>query len=162
MRKTQKLTAAGTRKLCKTKQRIVARDLEEDNISGLSIYVREKKKERRKKKRAHEFAYRLEGDVGVPLETAGLGLVVGALLLAELAVQLAVLHGRDDADFVVPAAAVAPRVDDGVDVQARRRGLARELAESLHQLLLQVVCDVVLLSEEDYAAARDWRGGLRR
>lgn len=45
----RKLTAAGTRKLCKTKQRIVARDLEEDNISGLSIYVREKKEERKKK-----------------------------------------------------------------------------------------------------------------
>lgn len=92
----------------------------------------------------------------MPLEAAGLGLVVAALVLLEAPVELAVLHRRDDADLVVLAAAVARGVDDGVDVQARRRRLARQLAEPLHELLLQVVGDVVLLAEEDHAAARDW------
>ena len=91
----------------------------------------------------------------MPLAFAALWLVVFAFLQAVLCIQLAVLHRRDDADLIVLAATVPRGVDDGVDMQARRRGLARELAEPLHQLLLQIVGDVVLLTEEDDAAARD-------
>jgi len=71
-------------------------------------------------------------------------------------VQLLGLLGRDDADLVVLAAVLPRRVADGVDVQARGRRLARELAEALDELLLQLVGDAVLGAEEDDAALGDF------
>jgi hypothetical protein len=44
---------------------------------------------------------------------------------------------------------LASSVADRVDVQARGRGLARQLAETVDQLLLQVIGQVVLGTEED-------------
>lgn len=84
----------------------------------------------------------------MPLVLLGL-LPVGPDVLA--VVELLGLLGRDGADLVVAAAVLARRVDDGVDVQLRGRRLARQLAQPLDQLLLQVVVDVVLLAEEDDA-----------
>lgn len=54
----------------------------------------------------------------MPLEAAGLGLVGALPTQREALVQLAVLHGRYDADLVVLTAVVSPGVDDGVNVQA--------------------------------------------
>ncbi len=98
----------------------------------------------------------LEGDVRVPLGLVALA-VLGAeeVVLEAVRVDLLGLDGRDDADLVVLAAELAAGVADGVDVQARGGGLARELAEAVDELLLQVVGQVVLGAEEDDAALGD-------
>lgn len=57
------------------------------------------------------------------------------------------------ADLVIFASVLPPRVGDGVNVETGALGLSCELPESLHELLLQLVGDVVLLTEEDYAPA---------
>lgn len=87
----------------------------------------------------------LKGYVRVPL--ALLALLLAALQEAR-EVELLGVRGRDDADLVV-LVQLAPGVVDGVDVQLGGGGLARELAEALDELLLEVVGDVVLLAEED-------------
>ena len=88
----------------------------------------------------------------MPLALLALLLVA---LQEALEVQLLGVDGRDDADLVVRVQ-VAPGVVDGVDVQLGGGRLARELAEALDELLLEVVGYVVLLAEEDDAALRDW------
>ena len=64
----------------------------------------------------------------MPLVLAALATAVGALVEEAVFVELLGLFGRDDADFVVFTAEVAGGVGDGVDVQARGFGFARELA----------------------------------
>jgi hypothetical protein len=99
----------------------------------------------------------LEGDVRVPLVLVALAVLAAAeRVLEAVRVQLLGLLGRDDADLVVLAAVLAGGVADGVDVQSGRCGLARQLAQPVDQLLLQVVGEVVLGAEEDDAALGDW------
>lgn len=50
---------------------------------------------------------------------------------------------------------LAAGVADGVDVKARSRGLAGELAQSVDEFLLEVVGELVLLAEEDNTALGD-------
>lgn len=81
-----------------------------------------------------------------------------ALLLVSLQdareVQLLGRHRRYDADLVI-IVQLTTRIVDRVDVQLGGGGLARELAEALDELLLEVIGDVVLLAEEDDAALGD-------
>jgi hypothetical protein len=91
----------------------------------------------------------LKGNVRVPLALLAL------LLAKELVVDLLGLNGGDDTDLVVDVLASAG-VHDRVNMQFRSRGLARELAEALDELLLQLVGQVVLLAEEDDATFRDY------
>lgn len=70
-------------------------------------------------------------------------------------VELLGLLRRDDAYLVVSGAVLALGIADGVDVQPRSRGLARQLAESVNKLLLQVIGQVVLGAEEDNSALGD-------
>ncbi len=87
---------------------------------------------------------------------AGAGLLLGAELVGlRLAVELAVLDRANGADLRVVAAQLALRVEDGVDVQARRRRPARQLAQPEDERLLQLIGQVVLGAEEDDAALRD-------
>lgn len=67
---------------------------------------------------------------------------------------LGLLRG-DDANLVVLAAVLASSIADGVDVQARGCGLARQLAQTVNELLLKVVGQVVLSTEEDDTALGD-------
>ena len=78
-----------------------------------------------------------------------------SLRLVAIAIEFLSLDGADDADLVVLDAVLAAGVDDRVDVQARGAGLSGELAESLHELFLEVVVKIVLFAEEDDAAAGD-------
>ena len=48
------------------------------------------------------------------------------------------------------------RIDDWMDMQRRRAGLAGELTEALGQLFLEVVAQGVLGAEENNAALGDW------
>lgn len=61
--------------------------------------------------------------------------------------QLLRVRGRNDADLIVLVVSTSSIVDR-VNVKLRRRRLAGKLSESLHKFLLEVVVDVVLLSEE--------------
>jgi hypothetical protein len=98
----------------------------------------------------------------VPAAAQALLLLAGEEVGEAALVHLARLLGADNADLVVAAAEPAARVADRVDVQPRRRGLARERAQALRQLLLQLVGQVVLRAEEDDAALRDWEWRTRR
>ena len=94
----------------------------------------------------------LEGNVRVPLSLLAL------LLLDEQAVpavDLLGLLGRNDANLIVLASELPARVGDGMDVQLGRGRLAAELTEALHKLLLEIVGDVVLLTEENHTTAGD-------
>jgi hypothetical protein len=44
-----------------------------------------------------------------------------------------------------------------VDVKFRGRGLAGEFSKSLNQLFLEVICNIVLLAEEDHTTLRDYQ-----
>lgn len=102
----------------------------------------------------------LKGDVGVPLALVALAVLGAEEVVPEaVRVDLLGLDGRDDADLVVLAAELAAGIADGVDVQARGRRLARQLAEAVDELLLQVVGQVVLGAEEDDAALGDCEWG---
>jgi len=92
----------------------------------------------------------------VPL-IAGLLLGADALIGLEI-VDLFEQFGADGADLLVRLALlpnIAFGVEDGVDVQGRRRRLASQLPETVDQLLLEVVGQVVLFAEEDDVALRD-------
>lgn len=80
-------------------------------------------------------------------------LALGRLVFEEaLGIELLKARRGDNADLIV-ANAVRPRgVADRVDMQPRRGGLAGKLAQSLDQLLLELVRDVILLAEEDDTA----------
>lgn len=65
------------------------------------------------------------------------------------------LFGADDTDLVVASTKTSTSIDDRMDVQFRSLWFARELAQTLHKLLLEVIGDVVLLAEEDHTALRD-------
>lgn len=98
----------------------------------------------------------LESDIGMPLVPATLAVLSAAEeALEAVGIQLLRLLRRDDADLVVLCAVLASRVADRVDMQARRCRLARQLTQSVDELLLQVVCQVVLLAEEYHTALRD-------
>lgn len=70
-------------------------------------------------------------------------------------VDLLGLLGADDAYLIVAATETSAGIDDRMNVQLRRLGLARELAQALHKLLLEIVGDVILLAKEDYTALGD-------
>lgn len=93
----------------------------------------------------------LKGDIRVPLRLLAL-----ALVLAEEAVQVQLLglDGRDDADLVILVIATAG-IADGVDVKLGCSWLSRKLSKSLHEFLLEVVVDLILLAEEDNSTLRD-------
>lgn len=71
-------------------------------------------------------------------------------------VDLLCLFRADDADLIVTSAETAASVNHRVDVQLRSLWLARELTQTLYELLLEIVGDVILLAEEDNTALRDW------
>lgn len=98
--------------------------------------------------------HRLERDVGVPLRVVLL-LEADALLALGQAVQVLELGRGDGADLGVVAAQLAGVVQQGVDVERRRLGTPGQLAEAQDELLLEVVGEVVLGTEEDDAALRD-------
>ena len=95
---------------------------------------------------------RLKRDVRVPLALLALPL---AALQEAREVQLFGRQRRDDADLVI-LVQLAARVVDGVDVQLGGGRLARELAEALDELLLEVVGYFVLLAEEDDSTLGYW------
>lgn len=64
-------------------------------------------------------------------------------------------EGADGADLGVGDAELVGVVEDGVDVQGGVGGFAGLLAESVDELLLEVVGEVVLGAEEDDAALGD-------
>jgi hypothetical protein len=94
---------------------------------------------------------RLEGDVAVPAFFAALFLVAPEAL----SVQRFGLFRTNDRDLVVFAAESATTVGHGVNVQLRRGGLARKLAQALRKLFLELVVQIVLFAEEDYSTLRD-------
>lgn len=61
----------------------------------------------------------------------------------------------DDTDLVVTTTKTATSIDNRMNVQLRCLWLARELTQSLGELLLQIVVQVILLPEEDDATLRD-------
>ena len=65
-----------------------------------------------------------------------LGFVGAELVLVDLLARL----GADDADLSVGDAELGSVVQDGVDVQGRGGWLAAELAQTLDEMLLQLVC----------------------
>lgn len=92
----------------------------------------------------------LELDVAVPS-----GRVVFALVLGLGPEELLALQRGYGADIVVTVTEFACTVQDRVDVQGGRRGLAAQFPEALNEYLLQVVGQVVLLSEEYNASLAD-------
>lgn len=82
-------------------------------------------------------------------------LLVATVLVALFQVKLVVLHGADGADLGILPAQVPLRVEDRVDVQARRGGTAREPAEAQDEFLLELVGQAVLGAEEDDASLGD-------
>jgi len=89
----------------------------------------------------------------VPLGTR---LLLGVqLIVLGLQVEILALLRADGADLGVASAELPLRVEDRVDVEARGRRAARELAEAEDELLLQVVGQVVLGAEEDDPALGD-------
>jgi hypothetical protein len=63
--------------------------------------------------------------------------------------QLLPMSRADGADLLVWDAKLRGVVQDWVDVQVRLGGLASELAETLYQLLLQLIGQVVLSPEDN-------------
>jgi hypothetical protein len=61
----------------------------------------------------------------------------------------------DDTNLVVATTKTATSIDDRVYVELRCLWLARKLTQSLGELLLKIVVQVILLPEEDDAALRD-------
>jgi len=93
----------------------------------------------------------LKGNVAVPSI-----LVALPFLTAEtLCIQLLSLLRADNRDFIVFAAERSTAVGDRVDVEFRSGRLARELAQALSKLLLQIIVEAVLFAEEDNSALRD-------
>jgi hypothetical protein len=94
-----------------------------------------------------------KGNIAVPLCAA---LLLGAEVLGgHLGVELFVLDGADGADLRIVATQLAFRVENGMDVQPRRRRPAGKLTKPKNQLLLQLVGQVILSPEEDDAALRN-------
>jgi len=96
---------------------------------------------------------RLEGDIRVPLLLAAL-VALGAV--PAVREQLLGLLRRDDADLIVLGTVFALGIADRVDVKAGCGWLACQLAQPVNQLLLQVIGQVVLLAEKDYATLGDF------
>lgn len=67
-------------------------------------------------------------------------------------VDLLRLYGADDADLVIVSAAFTAGVADWVDVQFGGIGFAGEFSQTLSELLLEIIIEVVLCAEEDDAA----------
>lgn len=74
-------------------------------------------------------------------------------------VELVMLDGADGADLGIAATELTLRVEDGVDMQARRLRPASEFAESENQFLLQIIGEIVLRTEEDNTSLGDYRQG---
>lgn len=94
--------------------------------------------------------HRFEGDVTVPLSAALL--LRTKRLRHRLGVELLVLNGADGADFEIVATQLPLRVENRVDVEARGRRPSGELSEPQNQLLLELVGQVVLGTEENDTA----------
>ena len=78
------------------------------------------------------------------------------LVVESVCIELVRLLGRNDADLVVVSAKFPAAIRNRMDVESRSGGLSRELAQPLGQLLLEIVAEIVLLSEEYNASSRDW------
>lgn len=74
---------------------------------------------------------------------------IGAGLCADT--EVLELDRRNGADLGVVTAQVTARVKKGVDMKRGILGTTRQLAQTQHELLLDVICEVVLGTEEDYA-----------
>lgn len=72
------------------------------------------------------------------------------------------LDGADDANLGVVAAELPARVEQRVDVQARLGRAAGEPTEAFNQLLLQVIGQVILRTEDNNTALRNWKKELVR
>jgi hypothetical protein len=78
-----------------------------------------------------------------------------ALIIGGFLVEFVMLDGTDGADLRVTAAQLSLRVQDRMDMELGRLGLSRQLPETLDQLFLDVVIELVLLPEEDDPALGD-------
>lgn len=58
-------------------------------------------------------------------------------------------------NLIIPDTKLARAVEHGVDMHRRRRGLARQHAQLVHKLLLQLTRQVILRAEEDDTALRN-------
>lgn len=63
--------------------------------------------------------------------------------------ELFVLLRRDDADLIVLAPVFPGCIVHRVDVQLGGGRLPGQFPQTLHELFLEIICDVVLLAEED-------------
>lgn len=98
----------------------------------------------------------LKGNIAVPLSSA---LVLGAQsLLVGLRLELAKLDGTDGANLGIASSQLPLRVQDWMDMQPRGSGPSGQLSKAQDELLLKVVGQLVLSSEEDHTTLRDWRG----
>lgn len=96
---------------------------------------------------------RLECDIGMPSFLATLLLV--CLVEEPVAVYLLCLLGRDDTDLIVFPTKLSAGVGNRMDMKLRRRWLARELTKALHKFFLEIVCDIILLAEENNTSLGD-------
>lgn len=82
------------------------------------------------------------------------GVIVSLVLLVRVCEELLAAHRGDVADLRVVTEFPGP-IEHGVDVQCRCRGLAGQLAQSLDELFLELVGEIVLCAEEDDASLAD-------
>ncbi len=85
----------------------------------------------------------LESDIRVPLRALRLPLSGEAL-----AVELLGLNRGDDTNLVI-GGFTSSSIDNWVDVELGSGWLARQLAQTLDKLLLKIIGDIILLTEED-------------
>ena len=84
-------------------------------------------------------------DVAVPL-----GSVVSALVNWSGSEQLLTLQRRNGAHLIITHTIFARVVQDRMNVQRRCRWVSTQLAQTLNELLLQLIAEVVLLAEADH------------
>lgn len=85
-----------------------------------------------------------------------LGCIVAALVGLKLVLEeLLPVLGADLGNFVIANAEFGGVVEDGVDVEGRIGGFTAKLAETMDEVFLEVVGQVVLGAEEDDAALGD-------
>lgn len=90
----------------------------------------------------------------MPLGTA---LLLGAeRLRGSLGIELLVLDRADGADLGIVATQLAFRIEDWVNMEPRSGRAPRQFTETQNKLLLLLVGQAILSTEEDDAALRDW------
>jgi hypothetical protein len=87
---------------------------------------------------------------GVAVRLLRGGIIPGAC------VDLLVLDRADSADFRVVTAKLTLRVQNGVDMKRIGGGASRELSKTVNELLLELIGEFVLGTEEDDTAFGDW------